>query len=254
MATVLAFASFDRSLRVALAPRGLLTRRRASRARGPSAPSAERAMDPCFRSLALPVGARAPLRRDPDRSGGLFRSVRSEEPAHPGRRRSASGLGTWRMRTRSASPHHTAQCCHCGCRSPGRRLGDAGRAGQLDHGVTASLRRERCGPAVTRPCGAPCGASDAAVTRRWEACNPVVKDQHPGSASTSRAQSRPSPGGCRDSRRFTRFDPRCERHSVVLFRRGVRPTSLWHSWFLRDGRLCSDSRHEGPTPLFRPAA
>jgi hypothetical protein len=67
------------------------------------------------------------------------------------------------------------------------------------------------------------------VTRRWKACNPVVKDQHPSFASTSRARSRPSSGGGRGSRRFTRFDPRCVRRSGVLFRKGECSASLWRS-------------------------
>jgi hypothetical protein len=48
-----------------------MTWRRAPRAKGPSAPSAERAVVPCFRSLALPVGVWVPLRCGPDRAGGL---------------------------------------------------------------------------------------------------------------------------------------------------------------------------------------
>jgi len=106
MATVLAFASFDQSVRDAARPEGARTWRRAPRARGPSAPSAERARDPYFRSLALPVGARAPLRmrsRPQRRADG---SVRSVGPTRPGRHRSTSGLRTWRRSARSASPDH----------------------------------------------------------------------------------------------------------------------------------------------------
>jgi hypothetical protein len=102
MATVLAFASFDRSLRVALAPRGLLTRRRASRARGPSAPSAERAMDPCFpisgascrragtaparsRSQRRAVSLREERRTRAPRASSLRVWFRDVEDAHPKR-------------------------------------------------------------------------------------------------------------------------------------------------------------------------
>lgn len=72
--------------------------------------------------------------------------MRSVEPACPGRHRSAPGLGTWRRSARSASPDHTARCCHRGCRSPGRRRGDVGRAGQFDHGITAALRSRALRP------------------------------------------------------------------------------------------------------------
>ena len=192
-----------------------------------------------------------PARSSPHRRAE--RSVRSTEPTRPGRHRSASGLGTGRMRARSASPIKTARCCHRGCRLPA--IGQETLAKRaISHGITAALRRERCGPAVTRQRRAPFGASDSAVTRRLRACNPVVKDQHPGSASIPRARCEPSSGGCRDSRRFTRFDPRRVRRSGVLFRRGVRPTSLWRSWRLHADRLCSNSHREGPTPPSRPTA
>jgi hypothetical protein len=192
-----------------------------------------------------------PARSRPRRRA--VRSRRSTEPARPGRRRSASGLGTGRMRARSASPIQSARCCHRGCRLPA--VGQETLAERaFSHGITAALRRERCGPAVTRQSRAPCGATDPAVTRRLRACNPVVKDQHPGSASNPRARCEPNSGGCRGSRRFTRFDPRRVRRSGVLFRRGVRPTSLWCSWFLRADRLLSNSQRDGPTPPSRPTA
>jgi hypothetical protein len=106
--------------------------------------------------------------------------VRSVEPACPGRRRSAPGLGTWRRSARSASPHHTARCCHRGCRSPGRRRGDAWQGGPFDHGITAALRRERCGPVVTRPCRAPCGAPDAGRDPSIEGVQPSCQRSAPG--------------------------------------------------------------------------
>jgi hypothetical protein len=84
------------------------------------------------------------------------------------------------------------------------------------------------------------------VTRRLRACNPVVKDQHPGSASIPRARFEPRSGGCRGSRRFTRFDPRRVHRSGVHFRRGVRPTSLWRSWCLHGDRLCSEQPPRRP--------
>jgi hypothetical protein len=45
-------------------------RRKPPRARGPSAPSAERARYPCHRSLALHVGKRAPLPSAPSAREG----------------------------------------------------------------------------------------------------------------------------------------------------------------------------------------
>jgi hypothetical protein len=193
-----------------------------------------------------------PARSRPRRRA--VRSRRSTEPARPGRRRSASGLGTGRMRVRSASPMQDRAVLPPRLPSPGHRPGRLWQSGPFAHGITAALRRERCGPAVTRQSRAPCGATDPAVTRRLRACNPVVKDQHPGSASSPRARCEPSSGGCRGSRRFTRFDPRRVRRSGVLFRRGVRPTSLWRSWFLRGDRLFCDSHREDPTPPSRPTA
>lgn len=100
----------------------------------------------------------APARSRPRRRADG--SVRIVEPAPPGRRRFASGLGTWRKSARSASPDHAARCCHRGCPSQSRWRKDVGRTGLLDHGITAALRRERCGPAVTRPGRAPSGARD----------------------------------------------------------------------------------------------
>jgi hypothetical protein len=131
----------------------------------------------CRHASTAPVRSR-PHRRAPG-------SVRSTEPARPERPHSTSGLGTGRRSARSASPDHATRCCHCGCRSPSRWRGDGGRTGLFDHGVTAALRRECCGPAVTRTRRSFLRSAEAAVTRRWKACNPVVKDQHPSSASTS---------------------------------------------------------------------
>jgi hypothetical protein len=58
------------------------------------------------------------------------------------------------------------------------------------------------------------GGSAGVVVRGIGACNPVVKDEYPGSASacrSERAKTRPS-GGCRASRRFTRFAPPLRAH------------------------------------------
>jgi hypothetical protein len=110
------------------------------------------------------------------------RSVRSTEPTRPERRRSASGLGSGRMRARSASRLQIARCCHRGCRLP--TVGQktlAERAFSSRHHRSAPSRALRPRGDSTKP--GSFRSADSAVTRRWRACNPVVKDQHPGSAS-----------------------------------------------------------------------
>jgi hypothetical protein len=193
MATVLAFASFDRSVRAVARPfRGLVTRRRAPRARGPSAPSAERA--PVSRASDLWRSCRragtAPARSSPRRTaGGSLRSSRTRTPR-------ASPLRFRIRETKDAPPEaprppwpHSVATAAADLHALARRHG---QSGPFDHGITAALRRERGGPAVTRSSSRLLAERPAsAVTRRWKACNPVVKDQHPGSASIPRAQFAP---------------------------------------------------------------
>jgi hypothetical protein len=171
----------------------------------------------------------APARSSPRRRAE--HSVRSAEPARPGRRRSASGLGTGRRLARSASPLQTTRCCHRGCflLAVGQERG-AGRA--FLHGITAALRRERCGPAVTRPGRTPYGARDFGRDPSIVGVQPSCQRSVPGIRIDS--PSSVSPGGCRDSRRFTHFDPRRACRSGVLFRSGVCEASLWRSWFPRE--------------------
>jgi hypothetical protein len=230
-----------------------MTWRRAPRARGPSAPSAERAVVPCFRSLALPVGVWVPLRCGPDRAGGLGPR---EEP--PTRSPWATSLHAWFRDGDNVAPEAPRLTIPRGVVTTATGSSPWGVETLIERAF--SSRHHRGAPSrALRPRrdsdrdSTPCGACSA-VTRRWKACNPVVKDQHPGSASTSRARCRPSSGGCRGSRRFTRFDPRRACRSGVLFRKGRRPTSLWRSWFLRDDRPCGTAATEAPRRLPGPAA
>jgi hypothetical protein len=175
--------------------------------------------------------------------------VRSVEPACPGRHRSAPGLGTWRRSARSASPDHAARCCHRGCRSPGRRRGDVGRAGQFDHGITAALRsralrprRDSSAPGSLRSVRLGRDPSIGGVQPSCQRSAPGIRIDAPSS----------SPGGCRGSRRFTRFDPRCARRSGVLCRRGVCPTSLWRSWSFHGAGFAATTTAESPRRIFDP--
>jgi len=69
------------------------------------------------------------------------------------------------MRARSASPSQTARCYHRGCRLPA--VGQETLAEQaIFRGITAALRRERCGPAVTRQKPGSLRSADSAVTCR----------------------------------------------------------------------------------------
>jgi hypothetical protein len=106
--------------------------------------------DPCFpiSGASCRRAGTAPARSNPrGRAGG---SARSAEPERPERRRSAPGLGKRRTCARSASPFHARAV------SPrplpiSRPWARRNRQnGPFARGVTASLRRERCGPAVTR--------------------------------------------------------------------------------------------------------
>jgi hypothetical protein len=129
------------------------------------------------------------------------------------------------------------------------------QSGPFGHGVTASAPSRAPGPrrdSTERraPCGVPAPGRDPSIG----GVQPSCQRSAPGIRIDSPARFAPSSGGCRGSRRFTRFDPRRGRRPGVLFRRGVRPTSFWRSWFLRVDRLCSDSHREGPTPLARPTA
>jgi hypothetical protein len=86
---------------------------------------------------------------------------------------------------------------------------------------------------VTRWRGAPCGAPGAGRDPSMVGVQPSCQRSVPGIRVGFPRSAGPSSGGCRGSRRFTRFDPWCERRSAVLFRRGDRPTNLWRSWFPR---------------------
>jgi len=234
---------------------GLLTWRRAPRTRGPSAPSAERAQDPCFRSLALPVGTRAPLRHGPDHAEGL--APREE---HRTRAPRAASLRVWFRDVEEDRPKRLALPCRAALppRLPVSRPSARKRwqYGPSFHGITAWLRRELRGPAVTRPRRAPFGARGIGRDPSIEGVQPSCQRSAPGLRLDSLTpDDNRTRGGCRGSRRFTRFDPRIVRRSGVLFRRGDRPTSLWCSWFLL-GRpaLQRQPATEAPRPFDRPAA
>lgn len=140
MATVLAFASFDRKGSGCGSPCGA----------DDATASAACAEDPLRRRLREPGTRASDLWRFLSARGHRPGTVQSapegyslreeREPARPGRRHPTPGLGTWGRSARSASPDHSAWCCHCGCRSPGRRRGDAGKTGLSDPGITAPLR------------------------------------------------------------------------------------------------------------------
>jgi len=122
MATVLAFASFDRHAGGCDLPAKGSARRRASRARGPSAPLAERARDRCCRSLALPVGKQAPLANAP-----TFARASAPEGATclpRARVRPTSGLGMrGRLDPKRLALRYRARLAACGCHSRDRRSG-----------------------------------------------------------------------------------------------------------------------------------
>lgn len=96
--------------------------------------------------------------------------------------------------TRSASPDHATRCCHSGCRSPTPLARRRWRNGPFDHGITAALRRERCGPAVTRtrrtPCEIRCDRDPS-----MEGVQPSCQRSAPGLRVDSRARCRPSSVG-----------------------------------------------------------
>jgi hypothetical protein len=83
------------------------------------------------------------------------------------------------MRARSASPIQTTRCCHRGCRLPA--IGQetlAERAFSL--GITAALRRERCGPAVTRQSLSSLRSADSGRDPSLEGVQPSCQRSAPG--------------------------------------------------------------------------
>jgi hypothetical protein len=121
--------------------------------------------------------------------------------------------------------------------------------GPFDHGITAALRsralRPRRDSAAWRSLRSARSGRDPSI----EGVQPSCQRSAPGIRIDAPSRS---PGGCRGSRRFTRFDPRCARRSGVLCRSGVCPTSLWRSWSLCGAGLAATTTAESPRRLLDP--
>lgn len=131
-------------LTVAARPRRALRDDDASRARGPSAPLAERAQNRCRRSLALPVGTRAPLANAPTfaRAGAPEGATRMPRA----RVRSASGLGMrGRLDPKRLALRYRTRVAAGGCQSHDRRSGTGGKTDRFPD-YAARLRRELVQP------------------------------------------------------------------------------------------------------------
>jgi hypothetical protein len=183
------------------------------------------------------------------------RSVRSTEPARPGRRRSASGLGTWRMSARSASPDHTARCHHRGCRSPGHRLRRHRQNGPFrsrhHRGAPSRALRPRRDSVASDSLRSARRGRDPSMEGVQPSCQrsvPELRVDFPGAVSTEHGWvSRFTP--LHPLRPAVRSPLRC---SLPKGRPPDEPLALLVP--PREGRLCSDSHHGGPTPPARRTA